>query len=746
MSRSRRIAALALASLTALTGLAGGVGAASPARAAESVDQRFDVLERHFALEVGPGNEPCDVVGDLYVPEGATSSTRAPAILTTNGFGGSKDDQAGLATLFAKRGYVVLSYSGLGFGGSGCEITLDDPAYDGDAAAQLIDYLGGADGIAFTGEEHTEAQAVAPLDVVAQDGPGDPRVGMVGGSYGGQVQYAAASVTDKLDTIIPLITWNDLSYSLGPNNTDQVALPGQERVGVSTDTPGSVKTNWALGFSAIGLTGDVQNQQDPIPRGCPNFADFVCPALVNGAASGALDDASVQALRRASVASYVDDVTIPTLILQGQADTLFNLNEAIATYRELEAQGTPVKMSWTEYGHSGDPAPGEIDFEDPDYESQHITRRIVDWFDHYLKQDDSAPTGPEFSYFRDWIDYDPTDSAAGAYGSAPSYPVGSTSTYHLSSTPTSALTGGSLVTDRGDVTAGREAFVAPGGPLSAAEQLDVISSLFEQPEELEPRAEEPGTSARYDTARLTRAVDVVGSPQVRLQVRAPSAQATQGEDTGKLVLYLKVADVAPDGTSTVVRNLAAPVRVEDVTKPFTVTVPAFAHRFDRGHRIRLLVAGASPNYRGNTAPVPVSVTTAAGEDSTEPLPLQSLTLPTTSGGVPSSGAGSTPDTGAPGGGTDGPGSGGNGSGNGSGSGSGGNTGDGSGGGSGNGSGNGADSDGGAQAAPAPGTTTTGTTTSALPDTGGPRWDLLAGGLALLLLGAGQVLIGRRPTA
>src|SRR5206468_11451276 len=105
----------------------------------------------HFKVSVGPaGDQTCDVVGDLYTPSAASSTSRVPAILTTNGFGGSKDDQAGIGKAFALRGYEVLSYSGLGFGGSGCKITLDDPDWDGKAAAQLISYLGGAPGIALT--------------------------------------------------------------------------------------------------------------------------------------------------------------------------------------------------------------------------------------------------------------------------------------------------------------------------------------------------------------------------------------------------------------------------------------------------------------------------------------------------------------------------------------------------------------------------------------------------------------------
>ena len=154
-----------------------------------------------------------------------------PAVLSTNGFGGSKDDQAGLSKLFASNGYVALSYSGLGFGGSSCEITLDDPDYDGQAAAQLIDYLGGKDGIAFTNAAPHDT-AVAPSSTrCSRTGRNDPRVGMFGGSYGGQVQYAAASVTPKLDTIVPIITWNDLSYSLGPeqHRPDEAAGAGAAR-------------------------------------------------------------------------------------------------------------------------------------------------------------------------------------------------------------------------------------------------------------------------------------------------------------------------------------------------------------------------------------------------------------------------------------------------------------------------------------------------------------------------------------
>ena len=66
-----------------------------------------------------------------------------PAVLGTNGFGGSKSDFEDLGPTYAKRGYAFLAYSGLGFGNSGCKITLDDPDWDGKAGKQLVSFLGG---------------------------------------------------------------------------------------------------------------------------------------------------------------------------------------------------------------------------------------------------------------------------------------------------------------------------------------------------------------------------------------------------------------------------------------------------------------------------------------------------------------------------------------------------------------------------------------------------------------------------
>jgi hypothetical protein len=135
-------------------------------------------------------------------------TNRVPTILTTNGFGGSKADQAGLGRAFAERGYAVLSYAGLGFPDSGCKVSLDDPAVDGVAASHLVTFLGGGGSAAFSSSDLAGAPGGAgtlAVDFAALDNAAthDPRVGMIGGSYGGQIQFATAATDSRVDTLCP---------------------------------------------------------------------------------------------------------------------------------------------------------------------------------------------------------------------------------------------------------------------------------------------------------------------------------------------------------------------------------------------------------------------------------------------------------------------------------------------------------------------------------------------------------------
>jgi predicted acyl esterase len=599
-----RRTALALALLTAAPVLA----AVTPAEAAPAFTMTSLKLSTTVPNEsvLGGAPETCVVDADLYTPAGASKAHPAPAILTTNGFGGSKHDQAGLGAAYATKGYVVLSYSGLGFGstpaepgsGSGCKITLDDRQHDGAAGSQLIDFLGG-----LKAADNGLKIDYVKKDAVAHDGKahaGDVRVGMVGGSYGGQIQFAVAGVDPRLDTIIPLITWNDLAYSLAPNNT---SLPAGNSVTYAT--PGTEKIGWTTLFSTLGFADGIQGTvatSDPGRQvGCPNFATQACTALAQMHAVGYPTDDTLAFARNASVATYLKDIRIPTLLGQGQADTLFNLHEATATYTALKARHVPVKMIWQQWGHSHGPVTGEFDLAKPD--TNYEGRVITAWFDYYLKGVGKAPA-LDFSYYRPWLD---KGNAAPAFTSVPSYPLAGSTTLYGSGTALTSL--------RSAIKSATSTIAAPAGgaPLSYTE----VSAL----DQSQPVRDLPGATTALSTGPLPKDVDVIGIPTATLQLSSPTASVTQAAGpAGQLVAFVKLYDVAPDGTIVLANRVISPIRVADVTKPVQVSLPGIVHRFPKGHELRLVVSLSDAVYKGNNAAQVVTLSTSRAAPTSLTLP------------------------------------------------------------------------------------------------------------------------------
>jgi len=599
-----------------LAGLVATVLVVLPSAAAA---QSYTVKTLHFIVTVGPpgAEQQCNIVGDLYRPVDATAAHPDPAVLTTNGFGGSKDDQAAFGKELAQQGYVVLSYSGLGFGGTSCPIELDDPAYDGRAASQLISFLGGEGGIATDG---TKVDYVIH-DQTAHDGTHhafDPRVGMIGGSYGGEVQFAAAEQDPRLDTIIPIITWNDLTYSLAPNNAGlPPTIPGNS---VTNATPGVAKFIWLNAFFADGAAVDGLQQLSNDPKadltGCPNFNGQVCAAAVQTDTIGSPPDSAIALLRHASVESYINKIRIPTLLAQGENDTLFQLHEAVATYEGLRQQGTPVKMVWQSWGHSqSTPAPGELGHGAGGYSAYdaggHLTyegQTIDEWFAHYLKGDPAAPS-LDFSFFRPWVNY--TGDAAPAYGRSATYPVGTVQNLDLSGS-------GALVFQPSDVTSGQSTFVTPaaGAPTSYSE----ISAVEMNSEPGHEPSDVPGDFAEYQTPPLAQNTDVIGIPSVDVHISSPVPSVPGGAPT-QLVLFLKVYDLSPSGFITLPDKLIAPVRIPSSGGTIHVDLPGIVHRFPAGDRIALVIAGGDQAYRGNNVAGPVTISTSPTDPGVLHLPV-----------------------------------------------------------------------------------------------------------------------------
>jgi ABC-2 type transport system ATP-binding protein len=605
---------------TALT--AGGMAAlAPPAGATEIVARDLTIT----VTGLGPENRTCQIDADLYVPAGVSKRDRAPALLATNGFGGTKEDQAALAQGFGEHGYVTLSYTGIGFvDGDTCPITLDDREHDGAAAAQLIRFLGGDRSIAAV--DDATGKKVVVDQVIREDGTTgvahDPAVGMTGGSYGGQIQFAAAGFeraagAQRLDAIIPLITWNDLAYSLAPENS---ALPGgtAESGSVSSGGTGVFKHQWAALFTTVGVANgaeDLAAATDPaawekfVREGCGNFDEPVCTALLEVAAQGYPSQASIDFLRSNSVAGYMDDVRVPTLIGQGQADTLFNLQESVATYTSLREQGTPVSLVWQSWGHSdSSPVAGELDLRHP--ADSYQGRQALAWFEHYVRGTGPAPA-LDFSYYRDWV-FEETGDVEQAYTSAPSFPVATTErTLHLSS---EGPHGGSLVDSGEDVAERTSVYTSPS---AVGPNYSETSGL----DQTQPVNDPAGTAIRFSSAPLNGPVDVVGSPSLTVTLDS-TAESTQGlGPDGQLVAFAKLYDVAPDGTTVELpHRLISPVRIADLSGPVTIELPAIVHRFEAGHRFAVVLAGGDMAYRGSNLRQTVSLSTGAGS-------TQQLTLP-----------------------------------------------------------------------------------------------------------------------
>lgn len=454
----------------------------------------------------------------------AQGSGKRPAVLIGHGFGGSKNDVRAQAEKLAADGYAVLTWSARGFGRSGGEISLNDPDHEVKDVSRLIDWL-------------------AERPEVELDGKGDPRVGLTGASYGGAVSLLAAGHDERVDAIAPVITYWNLADALFPD--------------------GVFKKLWAGIFITTG-------------GGCERFEKQLCEMYERVAVSGKPDAEAVKLLTERSPSAVADRIKVPSLLLQGQSDSLFPLGQADAMQKAISANGAPVSVDWISGGHDGG-----------DSETGRVEGRVGSWFDRYLKEDKGADTGPAFRVTRTG-GVDSTDGAAllrGADGDT--YPG-------LRSGGRDIAIGGGTKTFRNPAGAAPPAISAVpgvGGGLAQLSSLGVGLSL-----------DFPGQFGRFESAPLATPVRVTGTPTVKVNVKASG-----GRDA---VLFGKVYDVSPDGRQQVLpHQLVAPYRItpDQQGKPVELALPAVDHEFDAGHRLRLVFSATDLGYASPAEPATYSV-------------------------------------------------------------------------------------------------------------------------------------------
>ncbi|MEU9158300.1 CocE/NonD family hydrolase [Streptomyces sp. NPDC048417] len=472
---------------------------------------------------------------------------RRPAVLLAHGFGGSKADMRQEAEDLARQGYAVLTWSARGFGKSTGSIGLNDPKGEVADVSRLIDWL-------------------AKQPQVQLDKPGDPRVGMAGGSYGGAISLLTAGYDQRVDAIAPSITYWNLADALFPN--------------------GVFKKLWAGIFFNTG-------------GGCARFEPALCAMYDRVAESGKPDAAAVKLLEERSPSAVGSRIKVPTLLFQGQTDSLFTLAQSDAAAKAIRAGGAPVDVDWIAGGHDGG-----------DLETSRVEGRVTSWFDRYLKGDKATDTGPAFRITRTG-GVDSTDGAAQLRGAtSDSYPGLESDRKSI------ALTGG---TQRVENPAGATPPAVSALPgLGAGGGLAQLSSLG-----VGVSLDFPGQYARFDSAPVADNVQITGSPTATVHITSTSDDA---------VLFGKVYDVGPDGTQQVLpAQLVAPIRVEGTRsgKDVTITLPAIDHEVQKGHRLRLVLASTDLGYASPTAPATytVSLKSALGVPTAPQVDTAAAALP-----------------------------------------------------------------------------------------------------------------------
>lgn len=287
------------------------------------------------------GSLTTSITASLFLPDQHLQGTPYPLIVHSHSWGGSRisgpellasspanaasnsdyfsqvDSQLGA---FRDGGYAVISFDQRGFGRGGD---------DGDEGSE-----GGSHGMS-PDFEIEDAKAVINWAVgnlnLLKDSTGDPRIGLMGNSYGGAFQSMLAAEDRRIDAIAPSVTWFNLRDAFAPNGvlkkTWLIAICDK----IVDEDGAQLSTEMELACTQVRLANSRELADAPITENL--FFD-------NGLVSYSSDPRFVMP-------------PVDALILQGSRDTLFPLNEGVALYNFLGSAGGDVRLISHESGHQG---------------------------------------------------------------------------------------------------------------------------------------------------------------------------------------------------------------------------------------------------------------------------------------------------------------------------------------------------------------------------------------------------------
>ncbi len=309
-----------------------------------------------------------------WFPAPTTTSTAAashPTVLMGPGWGQAGDTDVNGSSIqgvlsinqLLQAGFNVLTWDPRGFGHSGGQVEVDSPNYEAKDVSAIIDW-------------------VAQQPGVEVDRPGVPRIGMVGASYGGGIQFITAAQDCRVDAIAPTIAWNSLVTSLYKYQTPKAGWSN-----ILAEVGGSARLN------PIITASDSQMNSE-----------------------GTISQSSVDFFAARGPAPLLPRVHVPTLILQGTVDNLFTLQEGVANYVSLTNNGTPVSMAWFCGGHGVClTPPGSLD----------IGALSLAWMEHYVAKQSSTPVLHGFTFV----------DQHGTVATAPRFPVPAAAPISVSTSP-----------------------------------------------------------------------------------------------------------------------------------------------------------------------------------------------------------------------------------------------------------------------------------------------------------------------
>jgi predicted acyl esterase len=250
----------------------------------------------------------------LYRPAGPPErSTGWPAVMLFHGLGGTRSSFNAVAEQYLANRYVVLSFDARAHGESGGLFDLDGPREIADVR-ELFEWL------------------------AAQPGVDRTKIGAFGASYGGGAIWKATADGIPFAAIVPAITWTDLYTALAPQDLPKTGLI------------------YAL------------SQLVPVSRYSPQARALLADALL-GRNLGALK----AYVRARSTRSALGRIRVPTFMLQGRRDFLFDADQALAAFRALRG---PKRLYLGDFGHLPSSFPG------PD--GSHMLEEARAWFDRFL--------------------------------------------------------------------------------------------------------------------------------------------------------------------------------------------------------------------------------------------------------------------------------------------------------------------------------------------------------------------------